>query len=86
MEHQKRNYQELGLDSLKDRGWSKYLRYLPEIFSTKMPPYLHEILPPLQRSQRNPVCFKPLNMPNWTLSKFFLTIYYYWMEQIESWR
>ena len=64
MEHQKRNYQELGLDSLKERGWLKYLCYLYKIVSAKMPPYLYEILPQLQKSQRSPGCFKPFNMSN----------------------
>ena len=48
MEYQKGNYQELGLDLLKNRGWLRYLRYLSKTSSTKMPPYLYEILPPLQ--------------------------------------
>ena len=33
MEHQKRNYKKLGLDSLKDRGWLRYLCYLYKIAS-----------------------------------------------------
>ena len=47
MKHQKRNYQELGLDSLKGSGWFRYLCYLYKVVSTKMPPYLYETLPPL---------------------------------------
>ena len=74
MEHQERNYQELGLDSLK-RKWLRYLCYLYKIVSTKMPPCLYEILPPLQRSESDPGCFKPFNMSNWTLSKFFLNTF-----------
>ena len=42
-----------------------------KVVSTKMPPHLYEILPPFQRSQRNTGCFKPLNMSNWTLLKFW---------------
>ena len=42
-----------------------------KVVSTKVPPYLYEILSPFQRSQRNSDCFKPLNMSNWTLSKFW---------------
>ena len=49
MEHQKRNCQEFGLDSLKDRGWLRYLCYLDKIVSTKVLPYLYEILPLFQR-------------------------------------
>ena len=62
MEHQKKNYQELGLDSLKDGGWLRYLCYLYKIVSTKMPPYFYEILPLFQKSQCNPVCFKAFNI------------------------
>ena len=40
MEHQKINYQELGLDSLNDRGSLRYLCYLFLIVLAKMPPYL----------------------------------------------
>ena len=47
-------YQELGLESLKDRRWLSRLFYLYKIASTKMPPYLYEILHPLQRSPRHP--------------------------------
>ena len=42
-----------------------------KVVSTEMLPYLYEILPPFQRLQRNPSCFKPLNMSSWTLSKFW---------------
>ena len=62
MEHQKRNYLELSLDSLKNKGWLRYLCYLYKNFSIKMPPCFYEILPPLQMSQRNPGCFKPFNI------------------------
>ena len=86
MEHQERNDQELGLDSSEDRGWSSYLCYLYKIVSTKMLPYFYETLPPLQSLERNPGCIKLFDMSNWALPKFFLTIYYNWMEQIGSWR
>ena len=36
------------------------MSYLYKIISTKSPPYLHEIVPPLQRSHRYPGCFKTL--------------------------
>ena len=49
-------YQELGLESLKDRRWLRRLSYLYKIASTKMPPYRHEILPLLQMLQCNPGC------------------------------
>ena len=42
-------YQKLCLESLKDKRWLRHLCYLYKIASTKMPPYLYELLPPLQR-------------------------------------
>ena len=41
-------YQELGLESLKRRRWLRRLYYLYKIASTKMHPYLYELLPPIQ--------------------------------------
>ena len=49
-------YQELGLESLKDRRWLRRMSYLYKIISTKLPPYLYELIPPLQRSNRYPSC------------------------------
>ena len=43
-------YQELGLESLKDRRSLRRMSYLYKIISTKLPPYLYELIPPLQRS------------------------------------
>ena len=50
-------YQELGLESLRNRRWLKRMSYLYEIISTKSPPYLYELMPPLQRSHRYPGLF-----------------------------
>ena len=43
-------YQELGLASLKERMWLRRMSYLHKIISTKLPPYLYELIPHLQRS------------------------------------
>ena len=43
-------YQELGLESLKDRRWLRRISYLYKIISTKLTPYLYELIPSLQRS------------------------------------
>ena len=51
-------YQELGLESLKDRRWLRRMSYLCKIISAKLPPYLYELIPPLQRSHRYPSCFQ----------------------------
>ena len=51
-------YQELGLESSKDRRWLRRMSYLYKIISTKLPPYLYELIPPLQRSHRTLVVFK----------------------------
>ena len=42
-------YQELGLESLKYRRWLRRMSYLYKIILTKLPPYLYELIPPLQR-------------------------------------
>ena len=36
------------------------MSYLYKIISTKLPPYLYELIHPLQRSHRYPGCFKTL--------------------------
>ena len=36
-------YQELGLESLKNRRWFRRLCHFYKIVSTKLPPYLYEI-------------------------------------------
>ena len=65
-------YLELDLDSLKNIQWFKCLCCLYKIVSTKMRPFLFEILTPLQRSQRDPSCFKPLRCQTELFQKFFL--------------
>ena len=51
-------YLELGLESLRNRRWLRRMSYLYKIVSTKFPPYLYDLIPPLQRSHRYPGCFK----------------------------
>ena len=51
-------YQDLGLESLKDRRWLRPTSYLYKIISIKLPSYLYELIPPLQRSHRYPGCFQ----------------------------
>ena len=53
-------YQELGLESLKDRRWLSQMSYSYKIISTKLPPFLYELLPPLQMSHGYPGCFQTL--------------------------
>ena len=53
-------YQELGLESLRNRRWLRRMSYLYKIISTKLPPYLYDLIPPLQRSNHYPGCFKTL--------------------------
>ena len=45
-------YQELGFESLKDRGWMRKLCYLYKVISSKRSLYLYDMLPSLQRCQR----------------------------------
>ena len=53
-------YQELGLESLRNRRWLRRMSYLYKIASTKFPPYLYDLIPLLQRSHHCPGCFKTL--------------------------
>ena len=53
-------YQELGLESLRNRRRLRRMSYLYKIISTRLPPYLYDLIPPLQRSHRYPGCFKTL--------------------------
>ena len=50
-------YQELGLESLKDRRLLRRLCYLHKVLSTKLPAYLYELIPPVINSHRNPGCY-----------------------------
>ena len=54
------NYDQPSNASLSDK--LRRLYYLYKVVSTKMSPFLYEITLPLQRSQRNPGCFKPLTL------------------------
>ena len=49
-------YQELGLESLKDRRWLRRLCYLYKIVNTKQPAYLYDLIPSFQRSSGNKGC------------------------------
>ena len=51
-------YQDLGLESLKDRRWLRRMSYLYKVISAKLPPYLYELFPLLQMSHRYPGCFQ----------------------------
>ena len=65
-------YQELALESLKDRRWLRCMSYLHKIVSTKLPPYLYELIPPLQRSHRYLGCFQTLRCRTTLFQKKFL--------------
>ena len=56
----KKLYQELGLESLRNRRWLRRMSYLYKIISTKSPPFLYELMPSLQKSHRYPGGFKTL--------------------------
>ena len=49
------------------------MSYLCKIISTKSPPYLYEIIPPLRRSHRYPSCFKTLRCRTELFRNSFLT-------------
>ena len=67
-----KSYQELGLESLKDRSWLRRMSYLYKVISTKLPPYLYELIPSLQRSHRYPGCFKTLHCRTKNFRNLFL--------------
>ena len=50
-------YNELGLESLRDRRWARRLCYFYKIFHSQSPTYLFDHLPSLTISQRYPNCF-----------------------------
>ena len=56
-------YQELDLESLKDRRWLFFLKllcYLHKVLLTKLPVYLYELISPIINSHRNPGCDRAL--------------------------
>ena len=53
-------YQELGLESLRNRRWLRRMSYIYKIISTKSPPYFYELILSFQRSHLYPGCFKTL--------------------------
>ena len=66
-------YQELGLESLRNRKWLR-MSYLYKSISPKSPPYLYELISPLQRSHRYPGCFKTLRCRTELFQNSFLPI------------
>ena len=79
-------YEELGLESLKDRTWLRHLCYLHKIASTKMRPYLYEILPPPppppQRSQKTQV---PSNLQDVVMNPFKILSYHLLLVKGTNW-
>ena len=65
-------YHKLGLESLRNRRWLRRMSYLYQVISTKSPPYLYELIPPLQRSHHYPGCFKTLRCRTELFRNFFL--------------
>ena len=53
-------YPELGLESVRNRRWLRRMSYLCKIILARSPPYLYDLIPPLQISHRYPDCFKTL--------------------------
>ena len=67
-------YQKLGFESLKHRRWMRKLCYLCKVISSKRPSYINDVLPPIQRSQRNQGSFQPLLCRTEIFENFF-TVY-----------
>ena len=68
-------YQELDLESLKDRRWLRRLCYLHKVLSTELPAYLYKLIPPIMTSHRNPGCYRALYCRT-SISKLFFTFQY----------
>ena len=56
----KKLYQELELESLKDRRWLRWLCYLHKVLSIKLLAYPYELIPPIINSHHNPGCYRAL--------------------------
>ena len=67
-------YQELGLESSRNRRWLRRMSHLYKIILTKSPPYLNELIPPLQKSHRYPGCFKTLRCRTELFRNSFLSL------------
>ena len=65
-------YQELGLESLKDRTCLRRLCYLHKVLSTELPTYLYELMQPIINSYRNPGCYRTLYCRADLFRNFFL--------------
>ena len=52
-------YQELGLESLKEKRWLRRVVISISIFK-KLPSYLYELIPPIINSHRGPDCCRAL--------------------------
>ena len=53
-------YQDLGLESLKNRRLLTRLCYLHKVLSTKLTTYLYELILPILNFRRNPGCYRAL--------------------------
>ena len=49
------------------------MSYLYKIISTKLPPYLYELIPPLQKSHRYPSCFQTFHCRTTFFQNSFLS-------------
>ena len=65
-------YQELGLESLKERRWLRRMSYFCKIISTKLLPYLYELISPIQRSHQYPGCFQTFHCRTSFFQNLFL--------------
>ena len=66
-------YQELGLESLRDRRWMRRLCYFYKIVTTQSPLYLFNYLPSQLASQRYPYGFNSLLCRTILFQNFFFT-------------
>ena len=56
----KKLYQELGLEHLNQRWWIRRLSLFYKVFHTKVPKYIHNLIPSMRTSARQPNIFTSL--------------------------
>ena len=69
---QKKLYQELGLEHLHQRRWMRRLCLFYKVFHSKVPKYIHSLIPSMRTSARQPNTFTSLYCRTEHFQKSFL--------------
>ena len=68
----KKLYQELGLEHLHQRRWIRRLCLFYKVFHSKVPKYIHSLIPSMRTSARQPNTFTSF----YCRTKYFQTLFY----------